>query len=302
MKGNTVFKGAYNRCLHLLDDMEVGDVLPSHSELASRLAVSRTTVRSVLPALVEAGIVEADGGQHVLRRKPEPDQRFPEGQTLSAGETVEQRFMQSILKGEFQAGQILSSSELARELDTSTTTIREYLNHFQRFGLIERRPNSGWIYLGVTSNFAADIYEVREMFELRAARHLIERPADDPCWDDLDRLERRHLDILGEIDARYGEFPELDERLHRFIHDISGNRYIRDFYNVVSTIFHYNYMWNRDDEKQRTVTALKEHLAYIDALRSRDVRRIEAAFLDHMATARSKLLHSIENGPFKVPN
>lgn len=302
MKGNAVYKAAYNRCLNLLADLSVGERMPSNSELATRLAVSRTTVRSVLSALTDAGVLAFDGMSHKLERIPEPENYFPEKQTMSAGAAVERRFMEWILQGDFQAGQLLNSAELARRFGTSTTTIREYLTHFQHFGLIERRPNSAWVFRGITPNFAEEIYEVREMFELRSARHLIQMPDSARCWRDLELIEAQHLELLADVDNRYREFPALDERLHRLVHDASRNRYIIEFYSVVSAIFHYTYQWNREDEKQRNTRAMTEHLTYIDALRRRDYEAIEHAFRSHLGSARQTLMRSIQVGPFKVGN
>lgn len=301
MKGNAVYKGAYNRCLSFLGDIDIDERLPSNSELALRLAVSRTTVRSVLSSLTDAGILRLDGAGHSLRRRPETGDYFPETQTMSAAAAVERRFMEWILQGDFRAGQLLNSAELARQFGTSTTTIREYLTHFQHFGLIERRPNSAWVFLGITPNFAEEIYEVREMFELRSASHLVKRPANDPCWKKLQVIEAEHRELLADIDRRYPEFPALDERLHRFVHDAANNRYITEFYSVVSAIFHYTYRWNIDDEKQRNTRALTQHLEYIAALRSRDPEAVEASLLAHLGTARATLMRSIQVGPFKVP-
>lgn len=300
MKGNAVYKAAFNRCLDYLVELSAGDRMPSNSELATKLAVSRTTVRSVMASLASAGVLAFDGVGHTLERKPVPGDYFPEKQTMSAGAAVERRFMEWILQGDFQAGQLLNSAELARQFGTSTTTIREYLTHFQHFGLIERRPNSAWVFRGITPNFAEEIYEVREMFELRSARHLIQMPSSARCWKELEAIEAQHVELLADIDNRYREFPALDERLHRFVHDASRNRYIIEFYTVVSAIFHYTYQWNREDEKQRNTRAMTEHLAYIAALRSRDPEAVEQTFRSHLGSARQTLMRSIQVGPFKI--
>lgn len=300
MKGNSVFKSSFNRCLRRLSGLSVGAVLPSESELAQRLEVSRTTVRAVLAALDEQGIVNGPAGQRSLARHPREGDYFPDTQTLSAGAAVERRFMQWILQGDFRAGQLLNAAELARQFGTSTTTIREHLARFQHFGLLERRPNSAWLFKGVTPAFATEVYDVRELFELRATRSFIELPDDSPPWRELDAIEQDHHALLANIDTDYPRFPALDERLHRVIHETSDNRFIIDFYDVISTLFHYTYQWNKGDEKQRNTTALLEHLDYIQALRSRDPRAIDARCRKHLRTARATLQRSIEFGPFRT--
>ena len=298
MKGNAVYKRAFNGCLALLSGLDTGARLPSEADLVHALNVSRTTVRAVLSALTQRGILTLDGPHRRLIRRPEAGDYFPDTQTLSAGAAVERRFMQWILQGDFRAGQLLNSAELARQFGTSTTTIREYLTHFQHYGLLERRPNSAWVYKGLTPEFADEIFDVREMFELRSTRDFLALPVDGPEWKALDDIEARHHLLLAEIETRHAEFPALDEALHRLIHMASGNRFIIDFYEVISAIFHYTYQWNEADEQQRSQVALNEHLAYIAALRSRDPRAIEARCRAHLKTARATLIRSIRLGPF----
>jgi len=298
MKGNAVYKRAYNGCLARVSALDIGAHLPSEADLVQELTVSRTTVRAVLSSLSEAGILAPEGARRRLARHPGPGDYFPDTQTVSAGAAVERRFMEWILQGDVRAGQLLNSAELARKFGTSTTTIREYLTHFQHYGLLERRPNSAWVYKGMTPEFAGEIYDVREMFELRSARDFIEQPADARAWKVLDELEAQHHYLLANIDAKHLEFPALDEALHRLIHEASGNRFIIDFYDVISAIFHYTYQWNKDDERPRSIVALNEHLAYISALRSRDPRAIDTRCRAHLKTARATLIRAIRLGPF----
>ena len=299
MKTNTVYKRAYNRCLSLLADSPPGEWNVSEAELAETLEVSRTTVRAVLATLADSGIVRLVGLRRCLLRTPLPADYFPEPQTETVAELVERRFMQWVLQGDCRPGQTINASELARQFGASTTAIREYLTHFSRFGLLERHPNSGWVFKGVTAAFAAEIYEIREMFELRSARRFVGLADSAPAWALLDEIERQHHVLLGDIDRRYSDFSRLDERLHRLIHEASSNRFILDFYDVISIIFHYHYQWDKADEKERNIVAIHEHLDYIAALRSRDLRAIDAKCRAHLRTARATLLRSIDAGPLR---
>jgi DNA-binding GntR family transcriptional regulator len=300
MKGNSVYKRAYNRCLHKLAKLKLGTRLPSEAELAQDLDVSRTTVRAVLSSFTNGGIVTLDGARRSFARQPVEADYFPKVQTESVGAAVERRFMEWILQGDFRPGQLINCAELARQFSTSTTAIREYLAHFNHFGLLERRPNSAWVFKGITADFAAEIYEIREMFELRSAHRFAELAPDAPAWSELDIIEREHHRLLENIDVRYRDFSRLDEQLHRLIHDASQNRFVVNFYDVISMIFHYHYQWNKADEKERNHVALHEHLAYIAALRSRDPRAIETKCRAHLRTARKTLLRSIDIGPFNA--
>ena len=202
--------------------------------------------------------------------------------------------MRRILAGGAEPGMQINELELARDIGTGTTSVREFLIRFSRFGLIEKRPNSHWILKGFTREFALELTEVREMFELRSAASFTALAPEHPAWADLDRIETLHREILADIDNRYTEFSELDERFHLLVHTSSSNRFIVDFYDIITIVFHYHYQWNKTNARERNARALEEHLDYIAALRSRDPARVEAACRRHLKSARETLLQSIQ--------
>jgi DNA-binding GntR family transcriptional regulator len=294
MKTNTVYKRTYNRCLDIVAGQPVGGDLGSETELATLLNVSRTTIRSVLDGLSVAGFVSIEKRVKLVKRHPEEADYYPGIETESIAATVEKKFMDWIQQGDCKPGQYISGLDLARQFGTSNSAIREYLNHFSHFGLLERRPNSRWIFRGFTEEFAIELSEVREMFEFRSSEHFIALDPGSPAWVALDKIERDHATLLQDIDQRFMEFSELDERFHRLINNASHNRFMENFYDVISIIFHYHYQWNKRDEKERNTVAIHEHLNYIRALKSRDKERVRSACRTHMETARATLLRSME--------
>lgn len=287
---NTVFKEAYNRCLAGLNAQ---DSLPSEPELGERLGISRTTVRAILTRMHETGLINWDKRVKTVLRAPKDIDFFPDEETNSLNEVIERSFMRRILTGEAEPGAQINEAELAREIGTGTTSVREFLIRFSRFGLIEKRPNSHWILKGFTLDFALELTEVREMFELRSAAAFATLDDDHPAWIDLDLIEDEHRELLEDIDARYKDFSALDEKFHLLVHRASGNRFVVDFYDVIAFIFHYHYQWNKAFARSRNERALLEHLDYIAALRSRDPQRIEAACRLHLNSARETLLQSV---------
>jgi len=205
---------------------------------------------------------------------------------------VEKRFMEWMLRDNARPGTSINELELARQFGVATTGIREFLNRFQRFGLIEKRPNAGWAFKGFTATFALELCEIREAFELRSALAFVALPTTSPLWAQLDVLRQEHLSLLDEIEPRFHDFSDLDDRFHRLVSAAAPNRFIDGFYDIIALIFHYHYQWNKRDERQRNEAAIREHLAYIDALRSRSASAAELACRTHLASARKTLLHS----------
>ena len=219
-------------------------------------------------------------------------QRFPEAETVPTAAQVERRFMEWMLRDNARPGTVINELELARKFGVATTGIREFLNRFQRFGLIEKRPNAGWVFKGFTASFALELFEIREMFELRSARAFAALPKDSPLWEQLEALRREHVALLAEIEHRFHDFSDLDSRFHRLINSALPNRFIDTFYDIITLIFHYHYQWNKQDERQRNELAIREHLTYIEALLSRNVSIVELACRAHLASARETLMRS----------
>jgi DNA-binding GntR family transcriptional regulator len=289
-KSNALFKGAYNACLGHLN---VGEGLPSESDLATQLGISRTTVRAVLASLSEAGLVAWDGSSKLVLRQPTAADYFPESETDPLQAVIERAFMRRVLSKGVSPGDQINEADLARDVGVSTSAVREFLLRFSRFGLIEKQPNRRWILKGFTDAFALELFEVREMFEIRSVQAFIRLPADHPAWTDLDLIECEHTALLADVERRYREFSDLDDRFHRLIHHASHNRFIVDFYDVISMIFHYHYQWNKASEKERNKAALEEHLRYIDGLKSRSEADAEFFCRKHLQSARRTLLQSI---------
>ena len=190
-------------------------------------------------------------------------------------------------------GAIINELQLARQFGIATTGIREFLNRFQRFGLIEKRPNAGWLFKGFTESFALELFEIREFFELRSAIAFAALPAGSPLWAQIEALRDEHLSLLEDIERRYHDFSDLDSRFHRLVNLAAPNRFVDIFYDIITLIFHYHYQWNKRDERQRNEAAIREHVAYIDALLSGNAVFVVPACRAHLESAKTTLLRSM---------
>jgi DNA-binding GntR family transcriptional regulator len=286
MRAKAVFKQVYNDMLLRIagaDRLEGSEAL-----LAQQFQASRTTVRATLAALQRAGLLE---GRRVLRR-PVASDHFPAGETQSPALLVERQFMQWILHSDIRPGQPVNVTQLSRQFGVSATVIRGYLQQLRHYGLLDRRPNSTWMFRGITSGFASELCEIREIFELRSARHLTTLDPTAPVWAELRQIRAEHVALLEEMEERYRDFSALDERLHRLIYDASENRFVVEFYHIISIIFHYHYQWNKMDEQARNTVAIRQHLDYIDALLSRDLGAVERSCRVHLRAAQESLMLS----------
>ena len=251
-KVRTIFRDAPE----YLSERGIGAKLLSENRLQRQLEDSRTTIRKVLDELHARGVIEQTATARILRRMPEPQDAFDRAETISTSAQVEKKVMEWMLRADRKPGDVINKLDRACQFGVSTSGIREYLTRFSRFRLIERRANSGQCFIGFTREFALELFDVREVFELRSAFAFAAQPPEATGWTTLKALQKEHLAQQGGIVRRYHDSFDLDERFHRLVHDASKNRFMADFYDVISLILHYHYQWNKADEKERNRVAI----------------------------------------------
>ncbi len=293
-RDKSTYKETFNRALMLVRDIGPQNALPTEAELSANWGASRTTVRAVLSRLDEMGVIAWQGRQKTVLRPPRKSDFFSSEETTSTSDKVETLFMDYILGGDLKPGTILREVELMREFGASTSVVRELLIRFSRFGLIEKKPNRHWVLRGFTQSFATELFEVREMFELRAFSSFLDAGVGSPEQLELIKLKEEHLAIVENIDAQYLDFPRLDEKFHRTLLKRLNNRFVGDFFDLVSIIFHYHYRWKKTDELERNLCAAYEHLSVIEALERGELDVAKARFVEHLGQGRRTLMASVQ--------
>lgn len=288
-----VLKRTHNLLLDMLAGWDPALKLPSENELARRFDVSRTTLRSAVRHIGSQGmLVQTDAGLFAARR-PRTEDYFTDTQTMRPRDIVERTFMQQILQNNWQPGEELSETELARASGCSIASVREFLIGFQHFQLIEKRSRGGWRMLGFHAGFASEVADMRWLIESGAMQLLPARP--DAEWRDrvADLLDRHRL-LESEMQRRYLEFPMLDREFHLWIAGHLRNRFADNFFDIVSLVFHYHYQWNRLDERERNGVAVREHIAVLEALSDGKLDLARIRLRDHLATSRRSLIRSLQ--------
>lgn len=287
------FRTAYNALLDLCEELYPEHSLPAENALADRIGVSRTVVRAGLQKLDDDRIIRWDGRDKRLLRKPVRSDRLPTAPIEPAAEDLETLFFDWILRFDVPAGTPLNVARLSRDFGTPPHRLQEFLAGLSRFGLVERRPRGGWTLLGFTTDFAVELSEFRRLLELDAVRHLVTLPDSHRVWVRLDAMEAEHRLLETRIEANFNDFSKLDERFHALINSVVTNRFAAEFQKIISLIFHYHYTWDKTGEKDRNAGAITEHLAVIEALRSRDPELAEAAARRHLESSQRNLLASL---------
>lgn len=267
--------------------------LPNDFSLSRELGVSRTTVRTAIAHLCDKGVLKREGNSKLILRSPKPSDYFDiSNEPSSKEEQFEKFFLSLISSGKLLPGDRFSELDLAKKSNCITITVREYLIKFAHTGLIKKNPRAQWQMVEFDVQFAEELINFRKILEMTSIRALLERPTEDPVWNELSELLNEHKAVLDDIDRKFNDFPALDARLHRLIQSASGNRFINQFFNIVTFICHYHYQWDKSDEKERNAIAVAEHIDLLNNLLSRDVAGSVMSLEKHLNTAQKTLMRS----------
>lgn len=181
--------------------------------------------------------------------------------------------------------------EIAIRLGMSRTPVREALIRLEAEGLIELIPRRGARVLPIRADDMREIYEILTELEPAAAANLAARK---PSEEELSQLEIATAQMeeaieVGDLDA----WAEADDRFHRHLLLLNGNRRLHDF---VGSLFD-------QAHRARVVTlrmrgapreSTKEHRQILDHLRAGDASATRAAFRAHRQRASEELLGILE--------
>jgi DNA-binding GntR family transcriptional regulator len=87
-----------------------------------------------------------------------------------AGTLIAHEIRRAILEGRVEPGDLLREEQLARELGTSRTPVREALIELRNEGLVEARANRRAVVRAYNALELLDVYELRAALEAHAAR------------------------------------------------------------------------------------------------------------------------------------
>ncbi|MGP9812830.1 GntR family transcriptional regulator [Rhodopseudomonas sp. NSM] len=130
------------------------------------------------------------------------------GQPTTVRQHVLLNLRTRILQGRYAAGSRLRQEEIARQLDVSTTPVREAFRDLLSEGLISLDERRGAVVRGLTLDDVQEIYQMR----IRLEPLLAARTFDGIKDDDLARAEACHRKMCGKVSAQ--SWAGLNEEFH----------------------------------------------------------------------------------------
>ena len=200
-----------------------------------------------------------------------------------------------IYSGELEYGTIYSETKLAAQLSISRTPMRDALNRLAQERYIDILPNRGFMRHKPNRADIIEAYHVRMMIEGYCAKIVARHyPAEPKAQETVRRMEA----------ALEGQKALMDDTAQYsitqfWLDDLDFHKALLKYMNISALNLQYDSFMHifmphhiiATNQVHRHYTTLVEHAAIIDALKSRDPVRVEAAIRAHLDSGLA--VHSV---------
>jgi len=178
----------------------------------------------------------------------------------------------------------LNAIELSSRLELSRTPVREALTRLEQEGLADREPGGGGFRVhALTLKEIVDTYRVREVLEVEAALEALPH-LTDAMLDQFEKIVRSSEPLM--TPATYTRFILVSRRFHAGILAASGNTMLEQLMAPISDRVRLIGAMLIRSRSPRQREVLEENLAILEALRTRDAKKVEEAVRAHVRLAR----------------
>ena len=183
----------------------------------------------------------------------------------------------------------ISDDEIGKTLGTSRSPVREALSRLVEQGLVESRPNRGFIVKVYTRKEVADHYMLREALECLAVRLAIQSMDREKIKSFKDLLATYAAIMKSQDIAR---FNEVDERFHDLIALYSNNvalyEALQNLHGRIRIIRRYDHL--RAGSFQETY---EEHRLILKYMVRKDIRRAVKLMSFHILNSMKTVMRIV---------
>jgi DNA-binding GntR family transcriptional regulator len=203
-------------------------------------------------------------------------------------EYVAEYLREGILAGRFPRGARLKQDEIARELDTSITPVREAFRILEAEGYVQSVAHRGVIVAPFDVSATREIIELRVVLETRLMLEAMRKMSREDHAE-LARLERDFENAIA-----HGDRPAvraMNYRFHSHLYALARQPQTLHFVQVLWAKYPFdliNLIGGRDGR------AAKEHNSILKALAARDEKAVRVAVRAHIERGWDELRKDLE--------
>lgn len=200
--------------------------------------------------------------------------------TYSSAESAYRAVKERILSGGLTGGELISEGEIAAELGTSRTPVREAFLRLETEGWMKLYPKRGALVVPVPPDEAEHVAHARHVVETAAVRAVATGdPAELTAELTAGIARQRELAEAGDLEA----FAAADADFHRCYVLAGGNPLLTDFYDSL-----------RERQRRMNSLALRrgpfdvtqiidQHVRLTGLIAARDTDGFATALVEHLA-------------------
>lgn len=219
-----------------------------------------------------------------------------DGGRKSLVEQAYEQIKRRILDNQYYPGFQALEKEIAEELGVSRTPVREALIRLQHEGLVKLIPRRGMQVVPVVAADMKEIYDVLTSLESMAAELLALR---QPDRETLQPMRQATADMAAALERDDLEaWAAADERYHRSLIDLCGNRRLAHMANTVRDQGHRARMVTLR-LRAKPVASIEEHQGVLEAIERGDWKAARDLHYDHRKRASVELTRILEK--YRLP-
>ncbi|KAA0916317.1 GntR family transcriptional regulator [Aquicoccus porphyridii] len=191
---------------------------------------------------------------------------------------------------DLRPGDRINEGTLSREFGVSRTPLREALNRLVSERFFEFRAGQGFFCRGLEAQEIFDLFELRKVLEMAAARAACERASDEGLRALREELFAHGLETRG---LSVAEACARDEAFHIGIARLAGNA------ELTAQLEHINerIRFIRWVEMQaRVKRSKKQHVKIMEALEARNANKAARHLGEHIEKRMDQILASVRAG------
>ena len=196
----------------------------------------------------------------------------------------------NIMSLELKPGELISESDLAKNLNVSRTPIREVLIKLKGENLIEVKPQSGTYISLIDWNLIEEAVFMRYNLEKEVLKESCENFSEETLIE-LEKCLFAQKLLKSNLDNLL-EFHNLDNEFHRLLFEGVNKKHVWEAISNLST--HYNRMRLLAEMKLDKGFLVDQHINYLDIIKSKDKSNIERLIYEHIKSPISKWEKLIE--------
>jgi len=197
---------------------------------------------------------------------------------VSIREKVYRVVRDDLLSGRIAPGERIIEAQLAREINTSRTPVREALHTLEREGLLEVIPRVGYRVKRMDRDEMEELCEIRIVNETLAA-----------CWaiDNISLKELRSLEEnlkRAEAETQDGNpslFVEYDAEFHEILARASGSRRLFELCQLLCRHM-LRYRIETLHNAETAFRAISGHRDILECIKAKDKKGVAAAVRNHL--------------------